>query len=564
MMPLLEKKRVNMSGLKIRCGVSLWHAWYWISGLFLLLAQPAWANETLPAEIYQKGFVYCTAGNTNILNPQRVKAGVTIDAISTQVYDRLLDINPFTYRLMPSAAESWQISDAGRTFTFKLRRGIQFHQTAWFTPTRALNADDVVFSLQRIFDPKSPYHMVGGGSYPYFDSLQLGSKIESITKLNDDEVQIKLLRPDSSFLTHLATHFAVILSKEYADQLLKEGKQEQIDRLPIGSGPFKLQEYRNGQYIRLARHDEYWKGRARIAQVVVDFASGGAGRMAKLITGECDVLPYPAANQIALLRDDPKLKLSVQSGMNVSYLALNTQKAPLNNPKVRRALSMLVNRDRLLKSIYYGTAEPARSLLPPVSWAFDHRLAEHYYTPAEAQKLLTEAGVSDLKLKLWVPTSAQSYNPSPLKMAELIQADMAKAGVKVSIISIDTQSFERGMLQSGDYDMVLTGWVSDSDDPDSFLRPQLGCNAIDSGSNYARWCEPRFDAFLHAALTTDKLASRLLFYRNALQIMEEETPVIPIAHSLRLQGHRADLNGLVLSPFGSTSFSEVYRQEPEQ
>ncbi|MGL5678856.1 MAG: hypothetical protein ACRDC2_04525, partial [Plesiomonas shigelloides] len=112
-----------MSGLKIRCGVSLWHAWYWISGLFLLLAQPAWANETLPAEIYQKGFVYCTAGNTNILNPQRVKAGVTIDAISTQVYDRLLDINPFTYRLMPSAAESWQISDAGRTFTFKLRRG---------------------------------------------------------------------------------------------------------------------------------------------------------------------------------------------------------------------------------------------------------------------------------------------------------------------------------------------------------------------------------------------------------------------------------------------------------
>ncbi|MGL5187660.1 MAG: ABC transporter substrate-binding protein, partial [Plesiomonas shigelloides] len=159
---------------------------------------------------------------------------------------------------------------------------------------------------------------------------------------------------------------------------------------------------------------------------------------------------------------------------------------------------------------------------------------------------------------------AQSYNPSPLKMAELIQADMAKAGVKVSIIPIDTQSFERGMLQSGDYDMVLTGWVSDSDDPDSFLRPQLGCNAIDSGSNYARWCEPRFDAFLHAALTTDKLASRLLFYRNALQIMEEETPVIPIAHSLRLQGHRADLNGLVLSPFGSTSFSEVYRQEPEQ
>ncbi|MGL5432541.1 MAG: ABC transporter substrate-binding protein, partial [Plesiomonas shigelloides] len=268
--------------------------------------------------------------------------------------------------------------------------------------------------------------------------------------------------------------------------------------------------------------------------------------------------------QIALLRDDPKLKLSVQSGMNVSYLALNTQKAPLNNPKVRRALSMLVNRDRLLKSIYYGTAEPARSLLPPVSWAFDHRLAEHYYTPAEAQKLLAEAGVSDLKLKLWVPTSAQSYNPSPLKMAELIQADMAKAGVKVSIIPIDTQSFERGMLQSGDYDMVLTGWVSDSDDPDSFLRPQLGCNAIDSGSNYARWCEPRFDAFLHAALTTDKLASRLLFYRNALQIMEEETPVIPIAHSLRLQGHRADLNGLVLSPFGSTSFSEVYRQEPEQ
>lgn len=559
MTSLSGQKRVNMRGLKIRDTFSVCCHFLVLSSLLILCSKRADA-ETLPAEVYQKGFIYCTSGNTNILNPQRVKAGVTIDAISNQVYDRLLDINPFTYRLMPSAAESWLVSDAGRTFTFTLRRGIQFHQTAWFSPSRTLNADDVVFSLQRVLDDKSPYHNVGGGHYPYFDSLQLSSKVASISKLSDNQVQIKLLRPDSSFLTHLATHFAVILSKEYADQLLAAGKPEQIDRLPIGSGPFKLQEYRYGQYIRLARHDEYWKGRARIAQVVVDFASGGAGRMAKLITGECDVLPYPAANQIALLRDDPALKLSVQSGMNVSYLALNVQRPSLNNPKVRQALSLLVNRDRLLKSIYYGTAEPARSLLPPVSWAFNHRLETHYYSPSEAEKLLSEAGVANLKLKLWVPSSAQSYNPAPLKMAELIQADMAKAGVKLTIVPVDTQSFERG-LPTGDYDMVLTGWVSDSDDPDSFLRPQLSCAAMQSGSNYAHWCEPQFDAFLHAALTTEKLASRLLFYRHALEILDTDMPVIPIAHSLRLQGHRANLQGLVLSPFGSTSFSEVYRQD---
>ena len=514
------------------------------------------------ADIRDSGFVYCVNGQVNTFNPQKASSGLIVDTLAAQLYDRLLDVDPYTYRLVPELAESWEVLDNGATYRFRLRSNVAFQKTPWFTPGRALNADDVVFSFQRIFDRHHPWHNVNGSSFPYFDSLQFADSVESVRKLDSRTVEFRLKKPDASFLWHLATHYASVMSAEYADQLAKRDRQELLDRQPVGTGPFQLAEYRTGQYIRLQRHAQFWRGQPLMPQVVVDLGSGGTGRLSKLLTGECDVLAWPAASQLTILRDDPRLRLTLRPGMNIAYLAFNTDKAPLNNPAVRHALALAINNQRLMQSIYYGTAETAASILPRASWAYDSDAKITEYNPEKANQQLAALGLENMTLQLWVPTSSQAWNPSPLKTAELIQADMAQVGVKVMIVPVEGR-FQEARLMDMNHDLTLAGWSTDSNDPDSFFRPLLSCAAIESQTNFAHWCHREFDTILQKALTSQQLASRIEAYDEAQTILARELPVLPLASSLRLQAYRYDIKGLVLSPFGNASFAGVSR-EPQK
>lgn len=540
----------------------------WILSLSCLAGSAIASTPAAPAaaaplpDIRQSGFVYCVSGILNTFNPQMASSGLTVDTLAAQLYDRLLDVDPYTYRLIPELAQSWEVLDNGAAYRFHLRRDVPFQTTDWFTPTRLMNADDVVFSFARVFDQKHPYHNVNGGEYPYFDSLQFGDAIQSVKKIDDYTVEIRLQAPDASFLWHIATHYAPILSAEYAGTLIKRDKQPLIDREPVGTGPFMLNEYRSGQYIRLARNQAYWKGLPRMAQVVIDLGAGGTGRLSKLLTGECDVLAYPAASQLSILRDDPRLRLTLRPGMNIAYMAFNTEKPPFNNVKIRRAVALAINNQRLMQSIYYGTAETAASILPRASWAYDNDAHITEYNPALAREMLRQAGAEQLHLKLWVPTASQAYNPSPLKTAELIQADLGQVGIRVDIVPVEGR-FQEARLMERNHDLTLTGWATDSNDPDSFFRPLLSCAAIRSQTNYAHWCNPAFDELLQNALLSQQLSQRIDSYQQAQKILEQELPVLPLASSLRLQAYRHDIRGLVLSPFGNASFAGVYRESDE-
>ncbi|ECC4235361.1 peptide ABC transporter substrate-binding protein SapA [Salmonella enterica] len=535
-----------------------------IAGLLSSQATAAAAPEqTASADIRDSGFVYCVSGQVNTFNPQKASSGLIVDTLAAQLYDRLLDVDPYTYRLVPELAESWEVLDNGATYRFHLRRDVSFQKTAWFTPTRKLNADDVVFTFQRIFDRRHPWHNINGSSFPYFDSLQFADNVKSVRKLDNNTVEFRLTQPDASFLWHLATHYASVMSAEYAAQLSRKDRQELLDRQPVGTGPFQLSEYRAGQFIRLQRHDGFWRGKPLMPQVAVDLGSGGTGRLSKLLTGECDVLAWPAASQLTILRDDPRLRLTLRPGMNIAYLAFNTDKPPLNNPAVRHALALSINNQRLMQSIYYGTAETAASILPRASWAYDNDAKITEYNPEKSREQLKALGIENLTLHLWVPTSSQAWNPSPLKTAELIQADMAQVGVKVVIVPVEGR-FQEARLMDMNHDLTLSGWATDSNDPDSFFRPLLSCAAINSQTNFAHWCNPEFDSVLRKALSSQQLASRIEAYEEAQNILEKELPILPLASSLRLQAYRYDIKGLVLSPFGNASFAGVSREKHEE
>ena len=530
-----------------------------------LLSSQAFAAPTPAdrADIRDSGFVYCVSGQVNTFNPQKASSGLIVDTLAAQLYDRLLDVDPYTYRLVPELAESWEVLDNGATYRFRLRDDVNFQTTPWFKPTRKLNADDVVFTFQRIFNRDHAWHYVNGGSFPYFDSLQFADTVKNVRKLDNRTVEFTLARPDASFLWHLATHYASVMSSEYATQLTLKDKQELMDRQPVGTGPFQIAEYRAGQYVRLQRHEKFWRGKPLMPQVVVDLGSGGTGRLSKLLTGECDVLAWPAASQLTILRDDPRLRLTLRPGMNIAYLAFNTNKPPLNNPAVRHALALAINNQRLMQSIYYGTAETAASILPRASWAYDSEAKITEYNPDKSREQLKALGADNLTLQLWVPTSSQAWNPSPLKTAELLQADLAQVGVTVVIVPVEGR-FQEARLMDMNHDLTLAGWATDSNDPDSFFRPLLSCAAIDSQTNYAHWCHREFDDVLRKALSTQQLAARIDAYDEAQIILAKELPVLPRASSLRLQAYRYDIKGLVLSPFGSASFAGVSREEQEE
>ena len=515
--------------------------------LWLAACQPASPTDSI------NGLVYCAEGSPETFNPQLVTSGTTIDAISQHLYDRLLDIDAASGALKPALAQSWQVSADGLSYRFKLRHDVQFHHTNYFLPTRALNAEDVTFTFNRMLLVDHPFFQTAT-EYPYFDSIDWRQRIQSVNALSSDEVEFRLNQPDSSFLSVLATDFAAILSAEYGNALVQSNQKAQLDLLPIGTGPFMFREYQKDVLIRYYRHPTYWREHGSLAQLVIDIVPDNTKRLAKLLTQECDVAPIPRLAELQMLSNRADFRVDQQTSMNVGFWAFNTQKAPFNQVKVRQALALAINKPNILQAVYFGQAEEATSVLPPNSWAYRKDAAAESFNPEKARQLLKEAGYPNgFNLDIWAMPVQRMYNPNAQKMAELIQADLRVIGVRARIVSYEWNTFRRKLGQ-GEHDSVLIGWSADNADPDNFLRPLLSCAAAVSGSNRANWCDEHFDQFIASALQTTDVPQRRSYYLAAQQYLQEQMPLVPIAHSKRFQVKNSRVHGVSINPYGGISF----------
>lgn len=543
---------------------------------------------------YNSGIIYCSESNPVTFNPQLDTSSTTSDASSHQLYDRLLDFDPDSGRIVPSLASSWLVTNDGLTYVFQLRKDVAFHSTAYFTPSRTFNADDVIFSLDRWRLRSHPYHYVSGGRYPYFESLGLAQNIASVERVNGYRIEITLKRRDSSFLSNLATDFAVILSEEYASQLAEDGMPSKIDQLPIGTGPFKFVSYRKDHFIKYTRHNQYWRlindntaetfsdnesqnvavdstqqdetalassiddaSNTSVEQLVFDITPRSSLRLAKLITGECDATAFPAQTELEVIRTRDDLVLAEKPGLNIGFWAFNTQRPPFDNPDVRHALAAAIDKNTLLEAVYFDSATRAKTLLPAASWAFQNDADDTAYNPVLARKLLSDAGVKPgFSMTIWAMPVERAYNPNAHKMAELIQRYLRDVGVDATIVSYDWTTFRRH-LQEGLHDSVLIGWSADNGDPDNFYRPLLSCGAIPSGTNRAMWCNEDYDKLLNEALQTDNIDERSAIYQQVNRLLYERLPLVPIAHAYRYQAYRKDLENMTINPFGGVRFGGV-------
>ena len=522
----------------------------------LLLATLALATTT---SLQAKTLVYCAEGSPENFSPALNTTGTSFDA-ARPVYDRLTHFTRGSTQVEPGLAESWTVSADSKSFTFKLRKGVKFHSVSGFTPMRDFNADDVLWSFERQWKADHPYAKVSGGKYDYFADMGLKDDLVSLEKVDEHTVRMTLAKPNVTMLANLAMDFAAIGSAEYAAHLAKLNKKEQFDQVPVGTGPFSFVTYQKDAVIRYKAFKAYWAPageKALVDDLVYAITPDATARTSKLKAGECHFTGYPRPADLPELQKDPSLKVISLPGLNIAYWSFNTQKAPFDKKEVRQAFSMAIDKAAILKDVYLGAGTGAKNLIPPTLWGYNNTVKDWPHDPVQAKALLAKAGVkTPLDVDLWYMPVQRPYNPNAKRMAEMMQADLAKIGVNAKLVTYEWGEY-RKRLQQGEHLTGMLGWNGDNGDPDNFFFLHSCDAARPGGQNLSKWCHKGFDEKLEKARTLTDNKARAKLYEEMQVIEREEAPDYKIAHSVVYEVMRKEVTGYKQSPFNSHEFKGV-------
>ena len=512
--------------------------------------------STLGVAAQAQTLVYCSEGSPEGFDPALYTSGTTFDASSHPLYNRLAEFRVGTTETIPGLAESWEVSEDGLKVTFNLRQGVSFHSNAQFTPTRDFNADDVIFSFDRQGNPDNPYNQVSGGTWEYYGGMSMPDLIESIEKVDDYTVVFNLTRPEAPIIANMATDFASIVSKEYADAMMDAGTPEMLNQAPIGTGPFSFQAYQKDAVIRYLRNDDYWGDAALVESLIFAITPDASVRYQKVQAGECHVMAYPNPADVAAMQESEDVVVMEQEGLNVGYLAYNTTVAPYDNPAVRRALNMAIDKQAIIDVVFQGSGQIAKNPLPPTMWSYNDAIVDDVYDPVAARAALEAEGVTDLTMKIWAMPVQRPYNPNARRMAELMQEDFAKIGVTVEIVTYEWGEYLSRSRELDRDGAILLGWTGDNGDPDNFLAVLLGCDGREN-SNRAQWCYQPFEDLIQEAKVLSSQDERAALYEQAQVIFKEQAPWATIAHSVVYMTMRPEVEGYVVHPLGGHIFNQV-------
>jgi oligopeptide transport system substrate-binding protein len=462
-------------------------------------------------------------------------------SIIKSLYSRLMDYEPGSTKLRADLAESYDIAPDGLTYTFKLRHGVKFHNG------RELTADDVVYSLNRTTNPKtqSPgasfYHSIKG-----YDDAAAGKAdhLAGVTAPDPYTVKFELANPDATFLHEMALNFASVVAKEDVE---KWGAD--YGHHPDGSGAFFMTDWTLGQQIVLERNkDYYWPGVPRLDKVVFQIGQEPLVSLLRLQKGEVDLLgdgiPPAKFNEVM---NDPEQKKNIISGpqLQTVYVTMNVQMKPFDDVRVRKAVNMALNKDRIIR-IINGRAIPANQPLPSRIPGFDKDYKGYAYDPEGAKKLLAEAGHPDgFETELYV----NNIDPNP-RIAQAIQQDLAGVGIKASLKALDQANVIAAGGTPNTAPMIWSGgmaWIADFPDPSDFYGPILGCGgAVQGGWNWSWYCNKDREAEAQKAdsiIDPAKQDQRYDMWRQIFVKIMDDAPWAPVFDEVRYTYHTPRIAG---------------------
>ena len=498
-----------------------------------------------------KTLTFCTEGSPETFAPGLSTHATSFD-VTAQMYEGLVTFRTGTTEVVPALATRWTVSSDGLEYVFFLREGVKWQGNSIFQPTRDFNADDVLFTFERQWKKNHPYFAVTSDKHPYFNDT-ISMQLKSIEKLDDYAVKFTLTEPSAPFVSNLAMRWAGIQSAEYAQEMLKNRTPEKLDQLPIGTGPFQLVSYDKDQTVRYKSFDRYWAGRAKLDELVFAITPQSTQRWQKLQQNECQIIIHPHPNDLVAMREDRRMVVSSQIGLNVSYVSYNVKKKPFDDVRVRRALNMAIDKRRLLRAAYKHTAIPASNPIPPNLWSYNRELDDDVYDPEAAKKLLAQAGYPNgFHTHLWAMPVQRPYMPNAALLAKLLKEDWAEIGVNVTIQSPEWRDYIRD-AHAGKHSMALYGWTGDNGDPDNFLNTMLGCDAV-GGNNVSQFCDHDYDSLVKRAQTLQSREERSHLYEQAQLIFKTQVPWYTIAHVTQYKAMRREVVGFQMSPLGHHDF----------
>jgi dipeptide transport system substrate-binding protein len=506
----------------------------------------------------------CIEGSPEVFNPQLTSNGTTSYVLG-QIYDGLVSVKPGSSEIEPALAESWAVSADARTYTFKLRHGVKWQSNSLFTPTREFNADDVIFTFERMMRKDHPYAKVNGGSFITFNT-KLADALEGIKKIDDYTVAFTLKSPLAPFIGIMAHQSLAITSGEYADALSKAGKPELIDREPIGTGPFQLQAYQQDAVVRLIPFKDTWgaaiKNPARtpmVDGVVMAISADASVRLQRAIAGECQIALYPNLADRQMIEKSPNLNLVQTPVASVGFITFNFKDDKFKDKRVREALAHAINIKPLVDLVYDGMGTVTGAIIPPSLWGYDKDVGAYSYDPQLAKKLLAEAGFPNgLSTQLWAVPVSRPYMPNGRRAAEMIQEDWSKIGVKAEVISYEWGEYIT-RARNGEAQVGMFGGIYDFPDPSQIPNNYFTCDSAGkpSPSNIGAWCDKEFNALMNDAGTITDQATRIEIYKKAQEEFHAEVPAVVLGGADTITAVAKNVKGYSPAIFGTSRLSGV-------
>lgn len=479
--------------------------------------------------------VFAQGADPRGLDPALVDEGEA-SKVMCQIYEGLLKYAEDSTEIEPCLAKDWEISDDGLTYTFYLQEGVMFHDGTPF------NAEAVKYNVDRQTVNVTEDMSYADFVYQYVDSCEV---------IDDYTVTIHLTDVCTPFLNNLAMSLAAPIVSPTAC----EENNNNLNENPVGTGPYQFVRWDKEEAIVLERNEDYWGEQAKSKNLVFKIISDNSARVVALTNGEVDIIDGIDATVVDQITNGG-CELYVTEGMNINYMAYNTESDICSDQEVRKALSQAVNVEELVSSLYQGYATPATTILPSFIPGYDETVSQVSYNEEEAKQTLASKGITEVHMITY--SNVRPYNPaSGQTLAEAIQGYFNKVGITATIDSYDWTTYKEKII-AGDYDICFYGWTGDNGDPDNFLNL---LSDDDPSMNVSRYNNDEFNDLIKQGVTVSNGEERNSIYGQLEQIAAADCVWLPISHSQTISAYNPLVQGYYYHMTGNVFLSQVYKEQ---
>lgn len=493
------------------------------------------------ADSKESSLVYGRGTDSVSLDPITVTDGESFK-VARNIYETLVQFGEDDTSIKPSLAKEWEISEDQLTYTFTLQEGVKFHDGTVF------NAEAVVKNFERWMNgtvDQFPYYgdMFGG----FVDDKN--HIIDTVKALDEHTFEIKLKKPSAALLNNLAMTAFSIASPSAIE---KEG--DKFGENPVGTGPFKFKSWNRNDSIELTKNEDYWQnGYPKVTKLIYRTLPDNAARLNSLVTGEIDIADGLSPSDHKRIEEDSNLQLLKRPSFNVGYLGMTMTQKPLNDSKIRQAVSLAIDRQAIVSSFFEGLATEAKNPLQPTSLGYNENTEPYTFDVEKAKGLLKESSYDGKVVELWAMPVPRPYMPDGQKVAEAIQKNLETIGMKTKIVTYEWATY-LDKTRKGEAQLFLLGGTSDNGDPDNLLSLFFD----ESGSlNNSQLNDVKIQNWLAEARSTTDETKREEIYGEIQNRLREIVPVLPLVHSTPIVGARSNVENYKPHPTEADDLKSV-------